>query len=322
MTTRKLGSSNLTVSPLCLGGNVFGWTADEKTSFAILDALVAAGFNFIDTADVYSRWAPGNKGGESETIIGNWLKRTGNRTKVAIATKVGMEMGPNEKGLSKAYIFRAVERSLERLQTDYIDLYQSHQDDAATPLEETLGAYAELIKQGKVRAIGASNYSAERLAVALRASEQHGLPRYESLQPHYNLYERAGYEASLEPLCLEKGIGVIPYYSLASGFLTGKYRSVSDLAKSARGQGVKKYLDERGLRILAALDQVAREKQSTPGKVALAWLLARPSITAPIASATSVEQLHDLVDATQLELDRASVELLNQASAWSVATAG
>jgi aryl-alcohol dehydrogenase-like predicted oxidoreductase len=317
MTTHKLGSSTLAVSPLCLGGNVFGWTADEKRSFAILDALVAAGFNFIDTADVYSRWAPGNQGGESETIIGNWLKRTGNRTKVIIATKVGMEMGPNDKGLSKAYIFRAVERSLERLQTDYIDLYQSHQDNAATPLEETLGAYAELIKQGKVRAIGASNYSAERLAAALRASEQHGLPRYESLQPHYNLYERAGYEAALEPLCLEKGIGVIPYYSLASGFLTGKYRSASDLAKSARGQGVKKYLDERGFRILAALDQVAREKQSTPGKVALAWLLARPSITAPIASATSAEQLHDLVDATKIELDRASDELLNQASAWS-----
>ncbi len=322
MTTRKLGSSALTVSPLCLGGNVFGWTADEKTSFAILDALVAAGFNFIDTADVYSRWAPGNKGGESETVIGNWLKRTGNRSKVIIATKVGMEMGPNDKGLSKAYIFRAVERSLQRLQTDYIDLYQSHQDDAGAPLEETLGAYAELIKQGKVRAIGASNYTAERLAAALRASEEHGLPRYESLQPHYNLYERAGYEAALEPLCLERGIGVIPYFSLASGFLTGKYRSESDLAKSARGQGVKKYLDERGLRILAGLDQVAREKHSTPGKVALAWLLARPSITAPIASATSVEQLHDLVDATKLELDRASVEVLNQASGWSAATAG
>jgi aryl-alcohol dehydrogenase-like predicted oxidoreductase len=317
MTTRKLGASGLTVSPLCLGGNVFGWTADENASFAILDALVAAGFNFIDTADMYSRWVPGNKGGESETIIGNWLKRTGNRTKVIIATKVGMEMGPTDKGLAKAYIFRAVEGSLKRLQTDYIDLYQSHQDDAATPLEETLGAYAELIKQGKVRAIGASNYTAERLAAALEASEQHGYPRYESLQPHYNLYERSGFEAALEPLCLAKGIGVIPYFSLASGFLTGKYRSESDLAKSPRGQGVKKYLDERGLRILAALDQVAREKHSTPGKVALAWLLARPSITAPIASATSVAQLHDLVDATNLDLDAASVELLNQASAWS-----
>ena len=317
MKTRKLGTSGLEVSPLCLGGNVFGWTADEKTSFAILDALAAAGFNFVDTADMYSTWVPGHKGGESETIIGNWLKRTGNRSKVIIATKVGMEMGPNDKGLAKAYIFRAVERSLERLQTDYIDLYQSHKDDAATPIEETLGAYAELIKQGKVRAIGASNYSAERLAAALRLSEQHGYPRYESLQPHYNLYERAGYEAALEPLCLAKGLGVIPYFSLASGFLTGKYRSEKDLAKSPRGQGVKKYLDERGLRILAALDQVAQEKHSTSGKVALAWLLARPSITAPIASATSVEQLRDLIDATNLTLDRASIELLNQASAWS-----
>jgi aryl-alcohol dehydrogenase-like predicted oxidoreductase len=317
MKTRELGASGLDVSPLCLGGNVFAWTADEKASFAILDALVAAGFNFIDTADVYSRWAPGNKGGESESVIGNWLKRTGNRTKIIIATKVGMEMGPNDKGLAKGYIFRAVERSLERLQTDYIDLYQSHQDDAATPFEETLGAYAQLIQQGKVRAIGASNYTAERLAAAFAATERHGYPRYESLQPHYNLYERAGYEAALEPLCLEKGIGVIPYFSLASGFLTGKYRSESDLAKSPRGQGVKKYLDERGFGILAALDQVARDKHSTPGKVSLAWLLARPSITAPIASATSVEQLHDLIDATNLELDRASIELLNQASAWS-----
>jgi aryl-alcohol dehydrogenase-like predicted oxidoreductase len=320
MKTRKLGSSGLEVSPLCLGGNVFGWTADEKTSFAILDALVSAGFNFFDTADVYSRWAPGHKGGESETVIGNWLKRSGKRSQVINATKVGMEMGPNDKGLSRAYIFRAVERSLERLQTDYIDLYQSHQDDAATPIEETLETYAELIKQGKVRAIGASNYTAERLAAAFEASKQHSYPRYESLQPHYNLYERAGYEAALEPLCLAKGLGVIPYFSLASGFLTGKYRSEKDLSKSPRGQGVKKYLDERGLRILAALDQVAREKHSTPGEVALAWLLARPGITAPIASATSVEQLRDLIDATNLTLDRASIELLNQASAWTAAT--
>jgi len=321
MKTRKLGATGLDVSPLCLGTNVFGWTADEKTSFAILDAFVAAGFNFIDTADTYSRWVPGHKGGESETIIGNWLKRTGNRSKVIVATKVGMEMGPGEKGLSKPYILRAVERSLERLQTDYIDLYQSHQDDPATPLEETLGACAELIKQGKVRAIGASNYTADRLAAALEASEKHGYPRYESLQPHYNQYERAGYEAALEPLCLAKRLGVIPYFSLASGFLTGKYRSESDLSKSPRGQGVKKYLDERGLRILAALDQVARKLHSTPGKVSLAWLLARPSITAPIASATSVEQLRDLIDATNLMLDAESIELLKQASAWSATAA-
>jgi len=322
MTTRPLGTSTLKVSPLCLGGNVFGWSADEKTSFAILDALVAAGFNFVDTADVYVRWAPGHQGGESETIIGNWLKRTGTRSKVIIATKVGMEMGPDDKGLSKTYIFRAVERSLQRLQTDYIDLYQSHQDDQSTPLEETLDAYAQLIKQGKVRVIGASNYTAERLAAALEVSERHGLPRYESLQPHYNLCERARYEAALEPLCLEKKLGVIPYYSLASGFLTGKYRSEADLSKSPRGQGVKKYLNERGFHILAALDQVAQNLPATPGKVAIAWLMARPSITAPIASATSVEQLHDLIDAANLKLDTGSIELLNQATAWSAATAG
>jgi len=315
MTTRNLGTSSLKVSPLCLGGNVFGWSADEKTSFGIFDALIAAGFNFIDTADVYSRWAPGHQGGESETIIGNWLKRTGNRSKVIIATKVGMEMGPDNKGLSKAYIFRAVERSLQRLQTDYIDLYQSHQDDQSTPLEETLDAYAQLIKQGKVRVIGASNYTADRMAAALEVSDRHGLPRYESLQPHYNLCERARYEPALEPLCLEKKLGVIPYYALASGFLTGKYRSEADLSKSPRGQGVKKYLNERGFRILAALDQVAENLQSTPGKVALAWLLARPSVTAPIASATNVEQLRDLVDATNLKLDAGSIELLNQSSA-------
>ncbi len=322
MKTRKLGNSGLEVSPLCLGGNVFGWTADEKTSFEILDALAAADFNFIDTADVYSRWVPGHQGGESETIIGNWLKRTGNRKKVIIATKAGMEMGPGEKGLSRSYILRAVERSLERLQTDYIDLYQAHKDDPQTPLEETLEAFAELIKKGKVRAIGASNYTADRLAAALEISEQHGYPRYESLQPHYNLYYRAEYESTLEPLCLAKGLGVIPYFALASGFLTGKYRSEADLAKSPRGQMVKKYLDERGLRILAALDQVAQKFHSTPGKVALAWLMARPSITAPIASATSVEQLRDLIDAANLQLDRASIELLNQASAWSTTATG
>src|SRR5579862_862141 len=317
MRKRKLGKSGFDVAPLALGGNVFGWTADEPTSFKLLDAFVDKGFNLIDTADMYSRWVPGHKGGESETIIGNWLKRTGNRSKVIVATKVGMEMGPGEKGLSKAYIFRAVEDSLRRLQTDYIDLYQSHQDDPETPLEETLGAYAELIQQGKVRAIGAYNYTAERLAAAFEASEKNALPRYECLQPHYNLYERARYEAALEPLCVEKGIGVIPYFSLAAGFLTGKYRSESDLTKSPRGQGVKKYLNERGLHILAALDYVAAEKHSTPGKVALAWLMARPGITAPIASATSVEQLRDLIDATNLALDAATIEQLNLASAWS-----
>jgi aryl-alcohol dehydrogenase-like predicted oxidoreductase len=316
MKTRKLGNSDLEVSLLAFGGNVFGWTADEPTSFQILDAWAAAGLNFIDTADVYSRWASGNSGGESETIIGNWLKRSGKRQQVVIATKVGMEMGPERKGLSKPHILRSVEDSLRRLQTDYIDLYQSHTDDAETPLAETLEAYAELIEQGKVRAIGASNYSAARLAEALQVSAQHGLPRYESLQPNYNLYDRAEYEAELEPLCLKEKIGVISYFSLAKGFLTGKYRSEADLSKSVRGQGVKRYLDERGQRILRALDQVAEQYRSTPASVALAWLIARPSITAPIASATSLEQLNDLIAASKLELDQASIELLNQASAY------
>jgi aryl-alcohol dehydrogenase-like predicted oxidoreductase len=316
MKKRKLGNSGLEVSPLCFGCNVFGWTADEPTSFSLLDSLVSSGFNFIDTADVYSRWAPGNSGGESETIIGRWLKRTGAREKLIIATKVGMEMGPNQKGLSKPYILSAVEDSLRRLQTDYIDLYQSHTDDPDTPLEETLEAYAELIKQGKVKAIGASNYKAERLSQALQLSEQTGLPRYESLQPNYNLYDRVDYEKALEPLCLEKGVGVISYFSLAKGFLTGKYRSESDLSKSPRGQGVKQYLNERGFRILNALEQVAETHNSTPARVALAWLIARPSITAPIASATSLEQLNDLVESAKLELDQNSIELLNQASAY------
>jgi len=316
MKTRKLGGSGLEVSPICLGGNVFGWTADEPTSFSILDAFVGAGFNFIDTADVYSRWVPGHKGGESETVLGNWFKRSGNRKKVILATKVGIELAPDKKGLSKAYILREVEDSLARLQTDYIDLYQSHIDDASVPLEETLEAYDQLIKQGKVRAVGASNYTAERLTEALKVSKQHGLPRYECLQPNYNLYDCAGYEKDLEPVCSKEGIGVIPYFALASGFLTGKYRSEADLAKGPRGQMVKKYLEDRGFRILAALDQVAAKLHATPGKVAIAWLIARPSITAPIASATSVEQLKDLVDAASLTLGKASIETLNQASAY------
>jgi aryl-alcohol dehydrogenase-like predicted oxidoreductase len=312
---QKLGASRLEVGPLAFGGNVFGWTADEPTSFRLLDAFVAAGFNFIDTADVYSRWVPGNQGGESETILGRWLKRSGNREKVVIATKVGMEMGPGEAGLSRPYILRAVERSLQRLQTDYIDLYQSHKDDPETPLEETLGAFSELIDQGKVRAIGASNYTADRLSQALRVSEENNLPSYQCLQPHYNLCERALFEVELEKVCLDSGLGVIPYYSLASGFLSGKYRSEADLSKSARGQGVKKYLNERGFGILRALDQVAERYRATPTQVALAWLLARPSITAPIASATSVEQLDDLIKGARVELDDPAVALLNEASA-------
>jgi len=311
---RKLGNSGLEISPLVFGGNVFGWTADEPTSFKLLDAFVAAGFNSVDTADIYSRWAPGHTGGESEMVLGKWLKQRGNRHKVIIATKVGMEMGPQRKGLSKPYILSAAEESLRRLQTDYIDLYQSHTDDADTPLEETLGAYAELIKQGKVRAIGASNYKAERLTAALELSKRTGLPRYESLQPNYNLYERANYEAELEPLCQKEGLGVINYFPLASGFLSGKYRSETDLTGSARGQFVKKYLNERGLKILQALDQVATRYDATPARVSLAWLLARPSITAPIASATTLEQLNDLTASVELKLDLPAIELLNRAS--------
>ncbi len=314
MEKRKLGNSGLEVAPLAFGGNVFGWTVDEPTSFTLLDAFVEAGFNLIDTADVYSRWVQGHSGGESETIIGKWLKRSGNRAKVVIASKVGKEMGPNSQGLSKTYILQAVEDSLQRLQTDYIDLYQSHADDPKTPLEETLEAYDQLIKQGKVRAIGASNYSAQRLAESLEVSAQTGYPRYESLQPLFNLYDRIDYEKELEPLCREKRLGVISYFSLASGFLTGKYRSKDDLSKSARGDFVKKYLNERGFRIIEALDRVAQEHNMTPAQVALAWLISQPSITAPIASATNLEQLNELTEATTIELNSSVIDLLNQAS--------
>ena len=314
MNKRNLGNSGLETFPLSLGGNVFGWTADEQTSFALLDAFVAAGFSLIDTADVYSVWAPGHVGGESETVIGRWLKRSGRRQDVLIATKVGMEMSPEKKGLSRAHILESVENSLKRLQTDYIDLYQSHIDDDKTALDETLETYARLIEQGKVRAIGASNYKAERLGEALQMSKQHGYPSYQTLQPFYNLYDRADYETNLEPICMEKGLGVISYFSLASGFLTGKYRSEADLSKSPRGRRTKDYLNDRGFRILLALDQTANRLESTPARVALAWLIARPSITAPIASATSLEQLDDLIEATRLELDGASIALLNKAS--------
>jgi aryl-alcohol dehydrogenase-like predicted oxidoreductase len=283
-------------------------------SFRLLDAFVAEGFNLIDTADVYARWVQGLEGGESETIIGKWLKRSSKRQSVIIATKVGKEMGPDKKGLSRSYIFQAVEESLRRLQTDYIDLYQSHEDDTQTPLEETLDAFDRLIQDGKVRAIGASNFSAKRLAEALQVSEQYGYPRYQSLQPLFNLYDRADYEKDLEPLCREKGLAVISYFSLASGFLTGKYRSEADLADRARADIVKKYLNERGYRILEALGRVAQQHNVTPAQAALAWLIAQPTITAPIASATNLEQLNQLIQATTLELDPSSMALLNQAS--------
>ena len=320
MNKRKLGQSGIEVAPLAFGGNVFGWTVDEPTAFQLLDAFASAGFSLIDTADAYPKWVPGSQGGESEEIIGNWLKRSGKRQEIVIATKVGVEMGPGQKGLSKNHILRSAEDSLRRLQTDYIDLYQSHVDDPQTPVPETLEAYDQLIKQGKVRAIGASNFSARRLVEALNVSKSRGLPRYESLQPLYNLYDRAVYENELEPICLRENVGVINYYSLAAGFLTGKYRSQADLSKSARGETVKKYLNERGLRILDALDQVAAKYNSTPARVAIAWVIARPSITAPIASATSLEQLNDLIEATKLNLDQDSMELLNEASAEQPAT--
>ena len=315
MEIRELGRSGIRIPPLVFGGNVFGWTADEAASFRLLDALLAAGLNAIDTADVYSAWVPGHRGGESETVIGNWLRRRGGRDKVVIATKVGMEMGSGDKGLSRTWITQAVEDSLKRLQTDYIDLYQAHRDDEGVPLEETLQAFADLIRQGKVRAIGASNYTAPRLREALSTSERLGLPRYEALQPQYNLVERAAFEGELEAVCQAEGLGVISYFALASGFLSGKYRSEADLTKSPRGGSVKKYLDDRGHRVLQALDEVAARYAATPAQVAIAWLIARPSVTAPIASATSLEQLQDLVAAAQLQLDRPAIERLDQASA-------
>ena len=318
MDYRPLGRSSLRVSPLCLGGNVFGWTADERTSFSILDAWIDAGFNFIDTADVYSRWAPGHTGGESESVIGRWLKQGGaaRRDRVVIATKVGMDMGDGKVGLAPAYIRRAVDDSLRRLNVERIDLYQAHQDDADTPLAATLEAFAELISQGKVRALGASNYSAARLAEALATSQRLGVPRYESLQPLYNLYDRAVFERELQPLCLKEEVGVINFYSLAAGFLSGKYRVPEDAAKSARGaSNIRKYLNDRGLKILAALDEAAQRTGSTPARVAIAWTLAQPGITAPIASASSLAQLDELVQAARIELDATTLAMLDAASA-------
>jgi aryl-alcohol dehydrogenase-like predicted oxidoreductase len=316
MRKRQIGRSELQVAPLCLGGNVFGWNIEEAASFRILDAFVAAGLDFIDTADVYSRWAPGNQGGESETVIGRWFKASGKRDSVVLATKVGMDMGDGKVGLSKPYILRAVEDSLKRLQTDRIDLYQSHKDeDLETPQHETLEAYDQLVKQGKVRVVGASNFTAARLSEALKISAEKGLVRYECLQPHYNLVER-DFEKELEPLCVREQVGVIPYYSLASGFLTGKYHSEADLSKSAARSGnVKKYLDEKGLKVVKALEEIADGLGAKPASVALAWLMARPSVTAPIASATSVEQLDDLVKAVSLTLDADAVKRLDEASA-------
>ena len=314
MEKRKLGKSGIEIAPIAFGGNVFGWTADEATSHRLLDAFVDAGFTFVDTADVCSRWAPGNKGGESEAVIGSWLRKDkSKRDRIVLATKCGM--GLPSRALSRSHIVESVDASLKRLNTDRIDLFQSHKDDKDTPQEETLSTYAELVKAGKIGAIGASNFEAPRLAEAAKIAKEKGLPRYESLQPHYNLMERGLFEGELENECLKEGIGVIPYYSLASGFLSGKYRTDADLGKSKRGAGVKKYLNDKGLAVLKALDDAARKHHATNTQVALAWLMQRKSITAPIASATSLDQLKDLIAAPRIELDADSVAAIDKASA-------
>lgn len=314
MRIKKLGQSGLDVSVLCLGGNVFGWTVDQDRSFEILDAFREAGGTFIDTADVYSRWVPGHQGGESEKILGAWMKSRNCRREMVIATKLGMEMGPHKKGLGREYMLSAVEASLDRLQTDYIDLYIAHRDDEDIPLEETMETFGMLIKHGKIRVPGASNYSGKRLARAIQGSHRSTFPAYQSLQPQYNLYDRSQFERDQEPVCKEYHLGVTPYYALASGFLTGKYRSAEDINKSPRGEKALKYLDDRGLRILTALDRVAKVYTATPAQIALAWLLSRPVVTAPIASATSVEQLCEIVAATKLSLNADDLRLLDQAS--------
>lgn len=318
MKKRRLGESDIDIAPLIFGGNVFGWTIDEKQSFALLDEFTVAGFNCIDTADSYSRWVEGNAGGESEAIIGNWMQARKNRDKMIIATKVGADMGQGHKDVSKNYILKAVEGSLQRLQTDYIDLYQTHWDNEETPVQETLEAYDMLVKQGKVRWIGASNLSPERLNASLQNSKAKGYPVYQTLQPEYNLYNREKFEKLYQSFCLENNISVIPYYALASGFLTGKYRSEADLDKSKRGGGIKKYLTERGSRILKALDDVSARYNATPAGIALAWLLTQPAVAAPIASATNANQLKVLTGAVDISLDEGSVKLLNAASAYQV----
>ncbi|HEX8740200.1 MAG TPA: aldo/keto reductase [Casimicrobiaceae bacterium] len=315
MQRRKLGSTGFEIAPLAFGGNVFGWTADEATSFRLLDAFVGAGFNLIDTANSYSRWAPGHAGGESESVIGNWIARRGRHDDVVIATKVGSDVGLGYRCLRRDCIMREVDLSLRRLKVGAIDLYQSHWDDDKTPFEETLDAYARLIEQGKVRAIGASNLTAARLGEALDVGRRAGLPTYATLQPQYNLCVRSEFEGPLAEVCVREGLGVISYFALAAGFLTGKYRSEADLAKSPRGAGVKKFLDARGMRILAALDQVSKQVGATPAQVALAWLLSRPAVTAPIVSATSIAQLDEVLASTHVVLDADALRALDDASA-------
>ncbi|HEY8549285.1 MAG TPA: aldo/keto reductase [Vicinamibacterales bacterium] len=315
METRPLGRTGLDIAPVVLGCNVFGWTVDQPMAFRLLDRFVDAGLNAVDTANSYSMWVPGNRGGESETMIGNWFAaKPGRRERVVLITKVGAPIAPDRKGLSSRNIVQAAEESLRRLRTDRIDVYLSHYPDPSTPVEETLAAYDTLIRQGKVRAIGCSNYDAGELRAALTTAAAKGLPRYEVVQPEYNLYGRSSYEGPLRDLCIAEGLGVIVYYALASGFLTGKYRSTADLGKSPRGSAVSRYLDERGQRILGALDKVAAAHDATPAEVALAWLMAREGVTAPIASATSVEQLESLIRATRLRLDPSEIEHLTRVS--------
>ncbi len=310
-----MGRSGITVFPLALGGNVFGWTVrEDPEAFRILDAFVAAGGNLIDTADSYSRWVPGNQGGESEALIGRWLRSRKDRERLVIATKVGSDLGPGRKGLSRAHILASAEASLKRLGTDYIDLYQSHYDDPSVPVRETLEAYNELIRSGKVRVIGASNFQADRLRESAAISETLGLPRYASLQPRYNLYDRDGFEKDLAPVCRELGLGVIPYYGLASGFLSGKYRSEKDLSLGQRGKGVAGYLNERGYRILRALDEVAGAHQASPASIAISWLVSRTGVTAAIASATGTRQVDELVHGALMKLDPPSLDKLDRAS--------
>lgn len=316
MENRML-APGIPVAPLAFGGNVFGWTVDEKTSFQLLDAFVANGFNLIDTADVYYRWKPGNAGGESETIIGKWMKQRNNRSSVVIVSKVGGDMGQGKRCLGKSYILQAAAASLQRLQTDYIDVYLSHWDDLNTPVSETMEAYAQLVQEGKVRSIGASNISAERLQQSIDFSLQNGLPSYQVLQPEYNLYNRKAFEQQYAAICQQHRLGVMNYYALASGFLTGKYRTAADAHKSVRGQGIiNKYFNERGLRIVNALTQVAQQYNATPATIALAWLINNPLITAPIASATHLQQLQQLVAATRVSLSHAALQQLNDASAY------
>jgi len=315
MEKRRLGRTDLAIAPLVLGGNVFGWTADEKTSFELLDRFFDAGFNAIDTADSYSTWVPGNKGGESETIIGNWMKSRKNRDKVIVITKVGSDMGQGKKDLSAAWIEKESEASLKRLQTDVIDLYLSHWPDPTVPYDETLGAYQKLIEQGKIRYAGASNLDAGQLEAALKVASQRSLPRYEVLQPEYNLYDRSSFDGPLRDLCTREELGVITYFSLAKGFLSGKYRSKADLGKSPRGGAAEKYLDQRGLRILKALDAVSARHSAKPAEIALAWIIARPGVTAPISSATTLPQIESLIRAAELKLGAADIAELDAASA-------